>query len=128
MTDVFVYPVILKNDSENYIFVTIPDIDGGYIQGENEIEAIKMASDAIGILLAESTHYPTPTDPSKLSFNADEKVVYVSVDLTKFRQVNSKKVRRNITIPEYLNNRVKAEKINVSEVTTEALKIKLGFS
>ena len=42
--------------------------------------------------------------------------------MTKWRSKYSKTVRRNISLPEDLNNWAKKNKINVSKVTTEALR------
>ncbi|EJF33646.1 hypothetical protein [Weissella koreensis] len=41
--------------------------------------------------------------------------------MKEYRKGRSKTVRRNISIPEYLNNIAKKQNINVSKVTTEAL-------
>ncbi|MGR3742130.1 type II toxin-antitoxin system HicB family antitoxin [Companilactobacillus sp. DQM5] len=125
MKDVVMYPVILRKDDDGYIFVRIPDIDGGFTQGENEIDAIKMAEDVIGNLLENETKYPEPSNIEDIELEDGEKLVYVTTDMTIFRQMYSKKVRRNVTIPEYLNEIAKKQKINVSSVLTDALKEKI---
>ncbi|GBG95770.1 toxin-antitoxin system antitoxin HicB [Ligilactobacillus salitolerans] len=121
-----IYPVILKPDGE-YVFVRVPDLEGGFTQGSDSLDAITMAQDLIGNLLEDSENYPRPSDPQQIKLAEDEMLVYVSTDLAAFRQKYSKKVRRNISIPEYLNKIAKEKGTNVSEVTTEALKAKYGF-
>lgn len=121
-----IYPVILKPDDE-YVFVRVPDLEGGYTQGNDSLDAIAMAQDLIGSLLEDCENYPSPSDPQQIKLADDETLVYVSTDIAAFRQKYSKKVRRNISIPEYLNNIAKEKGTNVSEVTTEALKVKYGF-
>ncbi|GEP20276.1 type II toxin-antitoxin system HicB family antitoxin [Pediococcus argentinicus] len=125
--DVVVYPIVMTKDEDDYIFVKVPDLEGGYTQGNDEIDAIKMAEDLIGNLLEEETVYPRPSELTQSDVINDEKVVYVSVDLTKFRNMYTKKVRRNVTIPEYLNNMAKKQKINVSQLLTETLEKKFGL-
>ena len=41
------------------------------------------------------------------------------------RKYHSKKVRKNVTIPEWLNNLAEENKLNFSQVLTEALESKL---
>lgn len=51
----------------------------------------------------------------------------MAVDLDVFRRkYRSKTVRRNISLPEWLNNLAVEREINVSQVAAEALKEKLG--
>ncbi|KRL22043.1 type II toxin-antitoxin system HicB family antitoxin [Lentilactobacillus kisonensis] len=123
--DVVIYPVILKTDND-YIFVRVPDLEGGYTQGNNIVDAIEMAEDLIGNLLEDKRDYPKPSEPNAVHLTKDEKLAYVSVDLAAFRRKYSPTIRKNVTIPEYLNNIAKEQKTNVSQVLTEALKTKFG--
>ena len=61
-------------------------------------------------------------DPSKWHLEKDEKLVYVPVNLTNFYKKYGKTVRKNISVPEYLANWAKENKINVSRVASDALK------
>lgn len=124
MADVVIYPVVLSKDGD-YIFVRVPDIDGGYTQGNDEIDAMRMAQDLIGNLLEDANKYPKPSEPSTISLKDGEKLVYVAVDMTAFRKKFSRTVRKNITIPEYLNSLAKQKGVNVSAVATEALEAQL---
>ncbi|MFD1317813.1 antitoxin HicB [Loigolactobacillus zhaoyuanensis] len=78
-------------------------------------------------MLEDSVNYPQPSLPQDIKLTAGEQLVYVTVDLDAFRRKYGKTVRKNITIPEYLNKLAKEQKINVSQVATEALRVKLGF-
>lgn len=121
-----VYPVVLKPDGD-YIFVRVPNLEGGYTQGNNEIDAVKMAQDLIGNLLEDKSEYPKPSDSQDIKLADDEKLVFVSVDLESFRKKYSRTVRRNITVPEYLSDMANEKGLNVSQVATKALKIELGI-
>lgn len=120
-----VYPVIFSKD-DNYTFVRIPDIDGGLTQGNDLIDAVKMAADAIGILLEDKVEYPTPTAIDELQLEKGETAALIPVDLAAYRRKHSKTVRKSVTIPDYLDRIAKEQKINVSGVLTEALKLRLG--
>ena len=56
-------------------------------------------------------------------------VSYVDVDLTVYRnRVDNKMVRRNVTLPNWLNQEAEKACINVSKVLQEALMLRLGVS
>lgn len=122
--DMVIYPAIFSKDGD-YIFVQVPDLQGGFTQGTNTLDAVSMAEDLIGNLLEDKTEYPKPSDPEDFKLKDGESLVYISVDLAEFRIKYSRTVRKNVTIPEYLNAIAKERKINVSQVLTEALRTKL---
>ena len=122
--DMVVYPAIFSQDGD-YIFVQVPDLPSGFTQGNDIPDAVHMTEDLIGNLLEDTADYPKPTPPQKLKLKKGEVLALVSVDLAEFRSKYSRTVRKNVTIPEYLNTIAKERKINVSQVLTEALKTKL---
>jgi len=123
--DMVVYPAIFSKDGD-YIFVRIPDLKGGVTQGNDVIDAVNMSEDLIGNLLEDQTTYPKPSDIDPTSLKTGEKLFYITVDLGAFRREFSRTIRKNVTIPEYLNDMAKSQKINVSQVLTNALKNELG--
>jgi len=123
--DMVIYPAIFSQDG-NYTRVHVPDLQGGFTQGNDPLDAVTMAEDLIGNLLADQSVYPQPSNPESIKLETGESLVYISVDLAAFRIKYSKTVRKNVTIPEYLNEMAKEQKINVSQVVTEALKTRLG--
>lgn len=123
--DLVQYPVILSKDG-GYVFVRVPDLPSGYTQGNDTLDAVRMAQDLIGNLLEDSDEYPTASEPEDIKLEKGERLVYVSVDMSSFRRKFSRKVRKNITIPEYLNDISKKNGWNVSQITTEALEAKLN--
>lgn len=123
------YPVIISeyNDDGHYYVVTSPNIPGMVTQGDSFSEAAFWAEDAIATMLDGEDEYPNVQDPSDWSLSSNDKLVYISVDMNKWLSKNSKTVKKTITVPEYLNTMAKANNINVSRLTTEALKNKLGI-
>lgn len=122
-----VYPATFTQDGE-YIFVEFPDVEGAFTQGENIQEAYEMAEEVLGVILADSKNYPLASSVQEITQSyPNSDVALVGVDIDAFRRkYRSKTVRKNITLPEWLNELAVSEKINVSQVTTEALKEKLG--
>lgn len=127
-TSTLVYPVIMSKDGDGY-FVTVPDF-GINTEGKDLSDAIFMARDAIGInvlqLEDEGKELPKPfsynCEPEK-----DDISTLVDVDIDEYRKKHDNRtVKKNCTIPYYLN--VEAEKagINFSRILQEALKQKLS--
>jgi predicted RNase H-like HicB family nuclease len=120
-----VYPVVVKEyqDEDGHYFVaTSPNIKGMVTQGDSLSDVLYQAEDAIATMISDYQVYPTPQDPQGWPLASDERVVFVAVDMGKWLKKYGKSVRRNISIPEYLNDWAKANQVNVSRVTTEALK------
>ncbi len=120
-----VYPVIIKeyNDEDGHYFVaTSPNIKGMVTQGSTLNEAAYFSEDAIATMISDEKNYPEPMDPTEWELTENEKVVFVSVNMTQWLKKHGKTVRKNITIPEDLNNWAKENNINVSRVTTDALR------
>ena len=122
------YPVIISefNDDGHYFVATSPNIPGMVTQGDSFSDAAYWAEEAIATMLEGEKEYPQVQDPSKWNLRDNDKVVYISVDMEKWLSKNSKTVHKTISVPEYLNNLAKEHNINVSKLTTEALKNKLG--
>lgn len=139
------YPIILT-DCETNILVEVPDLE--ILTEANEegkpkgtmADAIMMARDAIGIScieaedegreVAEPSEIST-IDISKGTFFEEGKgiVTLVDVDLDAYRRMlDNKMVRRNVTLPNWLNREAEAARINVSKVLQEALILKLNIS
>lgn len=139
------YPVIFTDVNTN-ILVEVPDL--GILTEANEegkgkssiSDAIEMARDAIGLkgitLEDAGKTIPDASDisvinPEKGTFAEDGKgyVTLVDVDFLIYRRrVDSKAVRRNVTLPNWLNREAEAEHINVSKLLQEALISKLGLN
>ena len=123
-----VYPVILT-PADNIILVEVPDMEI-LTEGKDYQDAIEMARDAIG-LKGITLEDAGKTNPEKGTFAEDGKgyVTLVDVDFLIYRRrVDSKAVRRNVTLPNWLNREAEAAHINVSKLLQEALISKLGLN
>lgn len=135
-----VYPVIFTQtkDEKDTILIEVPDLDI-LTEGYGMADAIYMARDAIGLhgitLEDMGVHIKEASglkeiDLSKAQFadNGESCVSLVDIDFDEYRKrIDDKMVRKNVTIPNWLNRAAEREKINVSKVLQEALMEKVGM-
>lgn len=134
-----VYPVIFTETEKGEYLVEVPDLEI-LTEGKDIGDAMFMARDAIGMkgIMAEDRKEEIP-EPSKLdainpeegTFASDGKsiVTLVDVDFNEYRRKNDKKmVRRNVTLPNWLDHAAEEAGFNVSQVLREALAEKLHVS
>ena len=129
---VLTYPVIFTRtgDKKDTYLVYIPDFDG-MTEGNGIADAICMARDYIGCALYSKPEkeYPKARDVSDVDikvsefYNAGESILsIVDVDVEEFRKkLDNKLVRRNVSLPNWLNKKANDAHINVSRVLQEAL-------
>lgn len=124
------YPVILSQGN-THIVVTIPDFQAN-TQGKDLAEAIEMARDCIGLLGMdmedEKETIPAPSSLQTVAKqNSDDIVTLVDVDFDVYRRkIDLRAVKKNCTIPSWLNEEAEKAGINFSQVLQEALKERLG--
>lgn len=123
-----VYPVALLEEEDHYL-VRIPDMDV-LTQGEDLADAILMARDAIelmGITLEDQGKpLPEPSEKSGIKLQEGEFLTLVDVDFAAYRmKLDARAVRKNCTIPNWLNERAESAGLNFSRVLQEALINKL---
>lgn len=136
-----VYPVFIA-EHEGVFLVYVPDMEI-YTEGKNMADAIEMARDAIGLkgidFEDDEKELPRPSgaDAAMKKAKADADVfdysagtlTFVDVDFSLYRKkIENRTVRRNVTLPSWLNAEAEKAHINVSRVLQEALMKKLGFS
>lgn len=123
------YPILLTKGTK-YVVVYIPDFNIN-TQGVDVTDAIEMARDAIGLMgidMEDSNEaLPEPTSIFNIKKEKEDDIItLVDVDFAEYRRKNDiRTVRRNVSLPSWLN--VEAEKagINVSSVLQRALKQEL---
>lgn len=126
-----VYPVIFTQAAEG-VLVEVPDLEI-FTEGKEMADAIEMARDAIGLKgismedAGEALPKPSPVaavDPKKGAFAQDGAgiVSMVDIDFTAYRRrANNKMVRRNVTLPAWMDQEAAQAKINVSKCLQNAL-------
>ncbi|MBP5528492.1 MAG: type II toxin-antitoxin system HicB family antitoxin [Lachnospiraceae bacterium] len=135
------YPTFIEKNGKDYL-VFVPDLDI-YTEGKSLADAIEMARDSIGLkgitMEDDGLELPEPSSPeialAKARKDADEifdyssgLLTFVDVDFYEYRlKNNNKMVRRNVTLPCWLNYEADKAQLNVSKVLQEALKNALGI-
>lgn len=125
------YPIVISKEEDDFFYVEIPDF-GIATQGMDIADAMEMARDAIGLmgidLIDDGKALP---EPNIVEVNAtqDDIVTLVDVDFVEYRRkVDNKAVKKNCTIPYWMN--VEAEKagINYSKLLQDAIMSVLGIT
>ena len=114
-----VYPVIFTqlNDKKDTVLINVPDMNIFTLQDLGR--EIPVPSDISDIDIKNG-----PFDNTGISH-----VSFVDIDFDEYRRkVDNKTVRRNVTLPNWLNQEAEKSHINVSRVLQEALMVKLGVS
>lgn len=136
-----VYPVFIAEYKKDFL-VYVPDMDI-YTEGKSIVDAIEMARDAIGLKGIDleddkkTIPFPSNRDMAIEKAKADADIfdystgilTLVDVDFYEYRRrVDNKAVRRNVTLPNWLNAEAEKAQINVSRVLQDALMGILGVS
>jgi len=129
-----VYPTFISQEGNDYL-VYVPDMDI-YTEGDSFADAISMARDSIGLkgidMEDNKIVLPTPSTQDKAikKAKADTEIydyskgilTFVDIDFVLYRRkMDNKTVRRNVTLPNWLNVKADEAGINVSRVLQEAL-------
>ena len=126
-----VYPVFFTK-TDTVVLVEVPDLEI-LTEGTDMSDAMEMAGDAIELKCVsmedDGTEIPLPSEINDLDVNngifAEEGatvISFVDIDSGEYRRkIDTKTVRKNVTIPGWLNYEAEHAGINVSKVLQEAL-------
>lgn len=126
------YPILLQQGATQ-IVVFVPDFNIN-TQGVDFADAIAMARDAIGLIGIdmedEGECIPQPSRPADVHAEQESDVItLVDVDFTDYRRKNDMRtVRRNVSLPSWLNAAAEQAGLNVSAVLQSALKQELHIA
>ena len=133
------YPTFIAQSGEDYL-VYVPDMEI-YTEGKSLTDAIDMARDAIGLKgidmeddgkdLPQASGYSEVIQKAKADADdfdfTDGILTMVDVDFTAYRKrMNNKMVRRNVTLPNWMNIEAERLHLNVSKILQEALAEKVS--
>lgn len=136
-----VYPVLIAEYKKDFL-VYVPDMEI-YTEGKSMVDAIEMARDAIGLkgidFEDDGKAIPLPSTREAALNRAKEEadifdystgiLTLVDVDFCEYRRrTDNKAVRRNVTLPNWLNAEAEKAQLNVSRVLQDALISILGIT
>lgn len=122
-----IYPAIFTPcEEKNGYTVEVPDLPGCVTEGNNLIDAIEMATDAAcGWILDEledGNEFPHPSDHASVSVEANSFVNLLVLDIDSYSErFGTKTVRKNITIPAWLNTFGEQHNLNFSKILQDSL-------
>ena len=125
-----VYPILLTPAERGYV-VYVPDLEIN-TEGDDLADAIEMARDAIGLwgISEEDAGREIPKASGTMPHpEKDELVTLVDIDFTAYRRAKDlRTVRKNVTLPSWLNDLAEKNGVNFSQVLQESLKERLNVS
>ena len=123
------YPILIAPADEGGYIVRVPAL-GIETQGETVTECMEMARDAIGLwgITQEDLGNPIPKGSSEpADHTPGEIATLVDVDFAAYRRAHDMRaIRKNVTIPSYLNDLAEQAGVNFSQILQEGLKRRLG--
>ncbi len=124
-----VYPAIFTKYKNEYI-VDVPDFDIS-TEGKDLADAIDMARDAINLMGItwedEGKQIPAPSDLCEITLEEGQFRTLIDCDFAEYRKaLDNRAVKKNCTIPSWLNKKAEKAHINFSATLQEALIQKLG--
>ncbi len=128
----YVYPAIITYDGEAYL-VDFPDLPDCFTDGQTPEEALENAADALNLFLwhYEKNKRSIPAATSIASLKAPERgfISMIKADTLAYARQNDKRaVRKNLSIPQWLNTLAVENNINFSNVLQKALMQELNVT
>lgn len=123
-----IYPAVFKpfSDGSGGFVVEFPDLPGCVTEGKSLEEAIEMGIDAAsGWILGEledGEQIPEASEYKNITTDNNEMINILLLDLDAYAEkYGEKAVRKNLTIPAWLNTFAEKNNINFSKILQEAL-------
>lgn len=121
------YPALFHEENGSY-WVEFPDLQGCLTDGDTIEEAYEHAKEALGFYLdVDDNSYNKPSAIKKVvDANPGSLVMFIEYDSLEYaKKYKTKAVKKNLSIPEWLNDLALKQNINFSSVLQEALINKL---
>ena len=129
------YQVIFTKKKNGTYLVEAPDLDC-ITEGKSMNDAIKMARDVIGLkgIDLEDNGKKIPKSSKTIDVKngtfygkGDTIISYVDVDFDDYRKsIDNKIVRRNVSLPNWMDRAAEREKLNVSKILQDAIFALIG--
>lgn len=123
-----IYPAVFSpfSDGSGGYVVQFPDLPGCITEGKNLEEAMEMGIDAAsGWILGEledGNVIPKPTEYKNVEVSDNALLNLIMLDVNDYAEkYGEKAVRKNLTIPAWLNTFAEKNNINFSKILQEAL-------
>ena len=125
------YPIIIE-PNDDFFVVFVPDFNIN-TQGTSIADSMEMARDAIGMcgcyMQDNNQSIPAPSNIEDVKAEKGTIVTMVDVNFQEYRKKQDlRAVRKNLTIPSWLNEEAESAGLNFSAVLQNALKRELHIT
>ncbi len=123
---VYIYPAIFTAETGNAVSVAFPDMPECVTWGENEAAALYSAQEALELCLLtreeDGETIPSATSVQEITTSDGQVVVLVQANMILARaESRNKSVRKNCTLPQWLDELAAREHVNYSQVLQQSL-------
>lgn len=126
MSKIISFPAIVSSSKKSYRIQLI-DFQEICVTGKTIEQASSKAQEKMISALEKASNIPTPTsDYSNISLNPGQFIILISTDISAFKDTTL--VKKNLSIPAWLNKKAVEKGINFSKLLQKALKEELGIS
>jgi len=127
------YPALFHIAEEGSFKVSFPDIPECLAQGDDLTQAYEMAVDALGAAVAiydrQRRPLPVSSDPRAIIPKQNTFLVVIEFDMLAYKKrINSRAVKKTLSIPQWMNEAAMSMNLNFSQVLQEALLAKIQES
>lgn len=126
--DTAIYLAVFK-EIKGQCIAKIPDF-GIEVKGKSLPETIAAARSAIAKRLFSGENFELYSSNRVMKYDCsdDEFAAIIDIDLIKYRRkYDNRRIRKNLTIPNWLNEEAEKQDVNFSRVLEEAIKRKLNY-
>ena len=125
MKENYIYPAKVKYESGIYQlqFIDFPDMI--LIEGSNRDEAVRLAQESLAL---EILDYESRGDELPVPNDVETDVIFIHIWMPYFRNAAKEiYVKKNVTIPQWLDILAKENKVNYSAALVKGIKSELGI-
>ena len=125
------FPALIVKEEDGFV-VEFPDLEDAFTQGDTWEEAFENAEDVLNLMLwnREENNIPIPHSSSidEIDVPANATIALFKADTLEYRKLHdTRSVRKNVTIPSWLNTLAINKNINFSNLLQNALMNELGI-
>lgn len=129
--DLAIYPAIFEY-ADDGITITFPDLTGCISCAESQEEALYIAKDVLGVFITACESLgdaiPAPSNGSNIKTEPGQSVFMIDAWLPIYREEKrAGSVKKNVTVPVWLNSLAEKQNLNFSQVLQAGLKASLGI-
>ena len=125
------YPALLTKEDNGFV-VKFIDFDDVFTQGQTITEAVENGEDVLNLMLCDKEEnefvIPKPSSLDTIDTPKDAFVLLIKADTVRYRMMLDKKtVRKNVSVPSWLNQLALRQNLNFSYLLQKALMKELNL-